>query len=415
MGSLWHPFAQMGSPSGEPLVIDRAEGVWIWDESGKRYIDGSAALWYSNLGHGRTEIAEVVSEQLRRLDAFPIFGDYANRPALELADRLERLAPWSGGKTFFGSGGGDAIETAAKLARSHFALRGEGTRVHLISRQSGYHGTHGYGTSLSGISANLTGWGPLDNSKSVVDRDSPAALEAEIERRGPESVAAFFCEPVIGAGGVFLPAPGYIEDVAEICARHGVLFIADCVICGFGRLGTWLGIDRWPVAPDMVALAKGITSGYLPLGALLVSPTVASPYFNSNGDSPMLRHGPTYAGHPACCAAGNAALDIYEREDLIGRGAELESALDAALAPLREHESIGAVRSGLGLIAGLDLAPDILAEDEGAVGRWRKGCRAEGLLLRGLGNGLAVSPPLPITEEEIEMIADALLRGLDAV
>jgi adenosylmethionine-8-amino-7-oxononanoate aminotransferase len=352
---------------------------------------------------------------LRRLDAFCIFNDYANRPALDLADRLAALAPWLDARVFLGSGGADAIETAAKLARAHFALEGAPERVHLIARDAGYHGTHGYGTSLAGIPLNGQGWGPRHSDVSVVSHDSVEALEAEIVRIDPERVAAFFCEPVIGAGGVIPPPPGYIEGVAEVCARHGVLFVADCVVCGFGRLGTWLGVDRWPVTPDMVTLAKGLTSGYQPLGALLVSPRVADHFFADGPGAPVLRHGPTYAGHPACCAAALAVLDIYERENLIPRGRELEGALEEVLAPLRDHPLVAEVRAGVGLLAGIDLRPDVLEAIPDAVLRWRDGCREAGLLVRMLGGGLAVSPPLVVSEADIEFLGSALSQGIEAV
>ena len=234
-----------------------------------------------------------------------------------------------------GSGGGDMIDTAAKLARLFHARRGEPGRVHLIGRDHGYHGTHGVGTSVGGIAANADGFGPLVGDVSHVPHDDAHALEAEIERVGAGRVAAFFCEPVIGAGGVHLPPAGYIEAVAEICRRHGVLFVADCVICGFGRLGTWFGIDRWPVEPDMIALAKGLSGGTLPVGALLVAPHVAEPFFTGRPGAPVLRHGPTYAGHPACCAAANVALDLYEREGLIERGRTLEEPLRGGARPAR--------------------------------------------------------------------------------
>ena len=201
------------------------------------------------------------STSCKTLDAYSIFGDFANEPALELADRLAALAPTPGSRVFLGSGGGDMIETAAKIARSYHAHNGEPRRVHLIGRAGGYHGTHGVGTSVGGIAANATGFGPLVPDVSSVPHDDVGALEEEILRIGAERVAAFFCEPVIGAGGVHLPPAGYIEGVAEVCARHGVLFVADCVICGFGRLGTWFGIDRWPVRPDLIAVAKGLSGG----------------------------------------------------------------------------------------------------------------------------------------------------------
>ncbi|MGE5407837.1 MAG: aspartate aminotransferase family protein, partial [Syntrophothermus sp.] len=307
----------------------------------------------------------------------------------------------------------DALDTAAKVARAHFAARGLPDRTHLISRRLGYHGTHGLGTSLGGIEANTVGWGRLAGDVSVVDFDDAGALEREILGVGPERVAAFFCEPVIGAGGVHHPPDGYLEEVAAICERYGVLFVADCVICAFGRLGTWLGIDRWPVVPDMIATAKGVTSGTLPLGALLVSGEVAAPFFTGEAGAPVLRHGQTYSGHPVSCAAALANLDILEREQLIPRGRDLEGVLAAALAPLQENELVGELRAGLGLMAALDLAPGVLAGVPGAVNRLQLDCRAEGVFVRPLGRGIAVSPPLIVTEGEIEAIASAIAAGLE--
>ncbi|MBS1868734.1 MAG: aspartate aminotransferase family protein [Actinobacteria bacterium] len=413
--ALWHPFADMGAVAHERLTLVRGEGAWVWDDAGRRYLDATAALWYANLGHGRREIAEAAARQLETLDAYSIFGDYANEPALELADRVAALAPSPGSKVFLGSGGGDMLDTAGKLARRWHAERGEPGRVHLIGREHGYHGTHGLGTSIGGIPANSAGLGTLVGDVSHVPHDDAAALEAEILRVGPERVAAFFCEPVIGAGGVRLPPDGYVEQVAAICRRHGVLFVADCVICGFGRLGTWLGIDRWPVQPDLIALAKGISGGTLPVGALIVAPHVAEPFFTDAPGAPVFRHGATYAGHPACCAAANAALDLYEREALIERGRTLERPLADALAPLAEHPLVGEVRAGLGFLAAVDLVEEARAADPAAVVRLQMACRAAGVLVRPLGTGIAVSPPLTVGERELEQIGDAIAHGLAAL
>jgi putrescine aminotransferase len=412
--ALWHPFADMGAVEAAPFVLDRAQDVWVWDKQGRRYLDATASLWCANLGHGRAEIAEAVERQLRRLDTYSIFGDYANRPALELAERIAALAPQPGARVFLGSGGGDAIETAAKLARAHFQLAGAPERVHLITREHGYHGTHGFGTSVGGIKANVVGWGPLVPHVSRVAHDSVEALEAEIERVGAERVAAFLCEPVIGAGGVRLPPDGYVEGVADACAQHGVLLVADCVIVAFGRLGTWLGIDRWPsVRPDLIALAKGITGGTLPLGAVIVAPHVAAPYFTPGPETPVLRHGPTYAGHPTCCAAALAALELYERDGLIERGRELEGVLADALAPLAGHPLVAEVRAGLGLLGAVELTPEARAEDPAAVQRLTHGCRDRGLLVRSLATGVAVSPPLTIAQAQIAEIGEGIAAALD--
>ena len=287
--------------------------------------------------------------------------------------------------------------------------------MHLISRTNGYHGTHGFGTSIGGIEANTANWGPLVPQTSSVAYDSLPALEQEILRVGPERVAAFFCEPVIGAGGVYPPPEGYIQGVADLCAEHGVLLVIDSVICAFGRLGTWFGIERWPdVRPDMITFAKGVTSGYLPLGGVIVDGAVAAPYFDGPG-SPMLRHGATYAGHPTCAAAALAVLDAYEAEDLIPRGQVLEQPLTDALAPLAAHDAVAEVRSGMGLLGAVALSEDALAADPAAVGKLAAGARAAGVLVRPLLRGVALSPPLIVDESHLQEAAEAIRVGLERV
>ena len=411
---LWHPFANMAEVDGNELVIDRAEDVWVYDEAGRRYLDGSGSLWYANAGHGRREIAAAVEEQLRKLDAYSTFAEMANRPALELANRLAELAPVDDARVFLGSGGGDAIDTAAKIARAHFHLRGEPSRTHLLSRAHGYHGTHGFGTSIAGIEANASGWGPLLSHTAVVEHDSVEALDRELRRLGPENVAAFFCEPVIGAGGVHLPPEGYLEGAARVCAEHGVLFIADEVICGFGRLGAWFGIQRWEgVRPDLITFAKGVTSGYLPVGGVIASGEVAEPFWKDGGA--MFRHGATYAGHPTCCAAALANLDVLEGECLITRAKELESELAAVLAPLEGDDQVAEVRAGLGLIAGVEIVPEVLSADPGAVAKVVRAAREHGVVVRPLLSSVAVSPPLTVRSEHLALIGESLARAFDAL
>ena len=320
-----------------------------------------------------------------------------------------------GARIFLTSGGGDSIDAAAKIARRHWIQQGQPERVHLLSRTQGYHGTHGFGTSIGGIEANTSNWGPLVPAVSAVAFDSLPALEAEIERVGPEHVAAFFCEPVIGAGGVYPPPEGYIEGVADLCAEHGILLVIDSVICGFGRLGTWYGIERWEdVRPDMITFAKGVTAGYLPLGGVVVSDTVAGPFFESPG-GPMLRHGATYAGHPACCAAAMAVMDVYERDGLFERSRALEGALAEALAPLASHDAVAEVRAGLGLLAAVQLSPEALEREPGAVAKVAAGARDAGVLVRPLLGAVAMSPPLTVEQEHIDLLADAIGRGLDSL
>jgi putrescine aminotransferase len=412
--SLWHPFSDMAAVRSGELVIERGEGIWLWDEDGNRYLDGSASLWYCNVGHGRAEIADAAAAQLKKLEAWSIFGDAATPPALEVAERLAELSSLDGAKIFLTTGGGDAIDTAAKLARLYWQVLGQPERVHIVSRTRAYHGTMAFGTSIGGIEANRIGYGPLVPSTSQAQWDSPDALKEELERVGPERVAAFFAEPVIGAGGVLPPPESYIEAVAEICRDAGVLFVCDSVICGFGRLGTWFGFERFGVEPDLVTFAKGVTSGYLPLGGVVVSGRVAEPFWTEPGRV-TVRHGQTYSGHAAVCAAALANLDILERERLIPRGAELEDELLATLAPLADHPLVGEVRGGTGLMAGIAFDQDALASDPALPTKAYKATRPHGVILRALGDCLAVSPPLTIASTEIQLIHDAVRAGLDAL
>lgn len=411
---LWHPFADMAAVDGNELTLASADGCWVTDADGKRYLDASASLWCCNLGHRVPEVNAAIAEQLDQLDSYSLFGDYGNAQARRLAERLAALAPVDDARVFLTSGGGDSIDTAAKLARAHFQLKGQPQRVHLIGRTQGYHGTHGVGTSIGGIEANTSGWGPLLPHTSSVPFDSLEALEAELHRVGPGNVAAFFCEPVVGAGGVLLPPPGYLEGAAALCREHGVLFVVDAVICAFGRLGTWFGIERFGVRPDMIAFAKGVTGGILPLGGVVVSGEIAAPYFAAPG-GPIFRHGPTYSGHPACCAAANAALDVYERDGLLARGRELEGELAAALEPLAAHPAVAGVRAGIGLMAAVQLTPEVLAVVPGAPGALQRAAREAGVLVRGLGGGIAVSPPLTISPDELRLIGVALAEAVDAL
>jgi adenosylmethionine-8-amino-7-oxononanoate aminotransferase len=412
--SLWHPFSDMASVRGNEIVISRGEGVWLWDEDGNRYLDGSASLWYCNVGHGRAEIADAVAAQMKKLEAWSIFGDAATPPALDLAERLAGISSLDDAKIFLTTGGGDAIDTAAKLVRLYWQVLGQPERLHIISRTAAYHGTMAFGTSIGGIEANRVGYGPLVPSTSQVQWDSPEALREEIERVGVDRVGAFFMEPVIGAGGVLPPPDGYVEAVADICRDTGVLFVCDSVICAFGRLGTWLGFERFGVEPDLVTFAKGVTSGYLPLGGVVVSGRVAEPFWTEPGRI-MVRHGQTYSGHAAVCAAALANIDILEREGLVARGRELERELHETLSELEDHPLVEEVRGGTGMMVAVALAADALAEDPRLPAKADKAIRPHGVILRALGQALAVSPPLTITSDEIRFLRDGVRAGLDAL
>ncbi len=404
----------MAAVSRSELVIVRGEGVFVWDDQGRRYLDGSSSLWYANVGHGRTEIRDAITAQLSELESFHTFGDFANRPALELAERLAALAPQQGSKIFLTNGGGDSIETATKLARLVHRLRGEPERQHLISRAGGYHGTHGIGTSILGMPYKDE-FGPLVEQTSQIPWDDAAALEKEIRRLGPESVAAFVFEPVIGSGGVLVPPDGYLRDVERICRSHGVLTIADVVIGGFGRLGTWLGVERFGLTPDLIVFAKGVTSGYLPLGGVIAAPHIAAPFWSTDGAGHTFAHGTTYAGHPACCAAANANLDLLARDGLVSRALDLESGFHQRLGELRGHDHVAEIRGGVGLMAAVVLDPELVRREPGAAERlWRR-AREAGLLTRWLSDGVALAPPLTIEDEHVELALDALASALDGL
>jgi adenosylmethionine-8-amino-7-oxononanoate aminotransferase len=409
---FWHPFSDMSTVKDSEFVVDHAEDVWVWDTEGRRYFDGTASLWYANVGHGRSEIAAAVAAQMTRLETYSAFGDFGNRPANELARRLAAVAPVPGAKVFFGSGGGDGIEIAAKLARRYWSAIGAPQRTVILSRRNSYHGTHGFGTALAGIEPNRHGFGELIVDTERVERDDANDLERTIERLGRDRVAAFFIEPVVGAGGVYPPPPGYIEEVAEICKSSGVLLVVDAVICGFGRLGTWFGIERWGVEPDMIVFAKGVTSGYLPLGGTVISERIAEPFWSGPGRL-VFRQGATYAGHATCCAAALANLDLLERDGLLARGRELEGELKRALEPLARHELISELRGGTGLLASLEISAAALERLPGAVTEVFKATREHGVLVRPLGTSVALSPPLTATPEQFQMAAEAIGAGLD--
>jgi putrescine---pyruvate transaminase len=406
---LWHPFAAMGKIDGHEFVVVRGEGCTVWDAEGNEYVDATAGLWFANVGHGRTEIADAVAEQLRTLAAYHIFGDYANDSALELAARLAALAPVEDAAVFFGSGGGEAVDTAAKIVRRYWALVGQPQRTVIVSRRFAYHGTNAYGTSLSGIPAVRDGYGTLVGDVAEVAHDDPAELERVLDELG-DRAAAFIGEPMIGAGGVIPPPTDYWPEVERICRERDVLVIGDEVISGFGRLGTWFGCERYRFTPDLITCAKGVSSGYVPLGAVVVSGRVREPFWRE--DAPPFLHGGTYAGHPGACVAGLVNLDIIERESLVERAASLESVLHELLEPLRDEKGVADVRSA-GLAAAVELDADLLEANPGAPLAAVLAARRHGVLTRALrGVALQISPPLVVTEDELATIADGIGAGV---
>jgi adenosylmethionine-8-amino-7-oxononanoate aminotransferase len=399
---------------GGELVLDRGDGVHVWDEDGRRYIDATAGLWYCNVGFGRAEIADAAAAQLGRLSTYSTFGDVSNRPAIELAERVADLSPDPDDKVFFTSGGSDSIDTAAKMARRYWQLLGQTDRTMFITREHAYHGMHVAGTSLAGIGANASGYGTLVADVARVAWDSPDALRDAIDVATPERVAAFFCEPVIGAGGVFAPPEGYLERVRSICREAGVLFVADEVITGFGRMGDWFASNRLDLQPDLITCAKGITSGYLPMGAVVASPRVAEPFWN--GTAGLWRHGYTYSGHATVAAAALANLDILEREALPKRALELEADLADALMQLAAHPIVDEVRAGNGVLAAVQLSTQAIREDATLPARAVRACRDAGVMTRTLATGgLQVSPALVIDRAELAELRDGFGEALDAL
>jgi putrescine---pyruvate transaminase len=416
MTRFWHPVSDMRAvqASGE-LILDRGEGCHLWDDQGNRYVDSTGGLWYANVGYGRTEIADAAAAQMRKLHAYSHYGDVSSRPTTDLAERISELAPMPDAAVFFTSGGGESIETVVKLVRRYWSLAGQPDRTVIISRERAYHGLAGYGTSIVGTEAFKVGVGPLAGGTARVAWDSAEALETTIEELGPEHVAAFFCEPIIGAGGILLPPEGYLQAVQEICRRHGVLFVVDEVICGYGRVGDWFASSRVGIEPDAITFAKGITSGYVPLGGVIVGSRLQEPFW-SGTEAGVWRHGYTYSGHASAAAAAHANLDIIEREGLVARGLELETEIPAALAPLLAHELVTEIRGGFGAVTAVQIDPALLADDPGLTDRVTFRARRHGVLTRTLvGGGLQISPPLVITREELDEVASGLAGALDDV
>jgi adenosylmethionine-8-amino-7-oxononanoate aminotransferase len=390
------------------VVLRSGDGVYVTDVHGRRYLDATGGLWYCSVGHGRVAIADATRDQMARLAAYSAFGPYATEPTVQLAERLARMAPLDDGVVFFTSGGSDAVDTAAKLARRYWDVKGRPERRILVARSSAYHGMNAYGTSLAGIPVNREGYGgALIDEVVVVGRDDPEALRALLAERGHE-VAAVIGEPVIGAGGVYPPAEGYWPEVVRLCADADVLLIADEVISGFGRLGTTWGSERFGIRADIVTFAKGVTSGYLPLGGILVGGRVKDAFWGGAPGGPLFRHGYTYSGHAAACAAAMANLDILEQEGLIDRVRELEPAFVARASALTSLPSVGEVRA-IGLMAAVELAADVLATAPDAGERIVVAARAYGLLSRTLGGrALQVSPAFVVTEPQMDAMFGAI-------
>jgi adenosylmethionine-8-amino-7-oxononanoate aminotransferase len=370
---LWMHFTRMAAyRDGDVPTIVRGDGAYVWDANGKRYLDGLAGLFVVNAGHGRQELADAASKQASELAYFPLWS-YAHPKAIELADRIAGLTPGDLNRIFFTTGGSEAVESAWKLARAYFKRKGEPLRHKVVSRYVAYHGTSMGALSLTGIPPFKVDFEPLVPGGIKVPnanfyrapefcKDDEAAfgvwaadeIERAILREGPETVCAVFLEPVQNAGGCLPPPAGYFQRVREICDRYGVLLVSDEVICAWGRLGEYFGAQRYGYQPDIITTAKGLTSGYSPLGAMITSDALIEPFL---GDRQMFAHGITFGGHPVSCAVALANLDIFEREDLVGHVRRNSGAFRATLEKLHDLPIVGDVR-GDGFFFGIELVKD---------------------------------------------------------
>ena len=362
---LWRHFAPVGGDDELPVFV-RGDGCSLWDTEGRRHLDALSSLFCVNAGHGRAELAEAAGAQAREL-AYATTWDTAHPRAIELAERIARLAPGDLDRVFFTSGGSESVESALKLARAHHRLRGEPSRVKVIARELAYHGTTFGALSATGLPSARTPFEPMmpggchvphtDLYRAPEGRDPLWAADAIEERilfEGPGTVAAVILEPVQNSGGCLPPPPGYFARTREICDRHGVLLISDDTICGWGRLGTWFGAQRFDLVPDIITTAKGLTSAYVPMGAMIVSERVAEPFVESGEP---FAHGLTFGGHPVAAAVALANLDVIEREDLLGHVRRHEADLQAALEGLFDIPIVGDVR-GAGYFWGIELVAD---------------------------------------------------------
>jgi len=435
--NLWLHFTRMSAyADAEVPVIVRGSGQYVYDQHGKRYLDGLSGLFVSQIGHGNREVAEAAARQASELAYFPLWS-YAHPRAVELATRLADLAPGDLNRVFFTTSGSEAVESAWKLAKQYFKQTGQPGRYKVISREIAYHGTSMGALAVTGLASIKYPFEPMTpggvrvpntnfyRAPEFVAADLAAfgrwaadEIERAIEREGPESVAAVYLEPVQNSGGCFPPPPGYFERVREICDRHGVLLVSDEVICAFGRLGYYFGSDRYGYQPDIITFAKGVTSGYAPLGGMIASDALMEPF--SEGTATFL-HGVTFAGHPVSCAVALANLDVFEKEDLLGNVRANEAAFRATLERLYDLPIVGDVR-GAGYFYGIELVKDkatreTFNEDESE--RLLRGFLSHALFDAGLvcrtddrGDPVVqLAPPLTCTQQHFDEM-EQILRGV---
>jgi adenosylmethionine-8-amino-7-oxononanoate aminotransferase len=394
-----HSYSRPAATADTFIRIVEGQGARVRDAEGRDYVDALASLWYCNAGHGRVEIADAVRDQMVRLAGFHTFDRFTNDPAEALTERLAGLAPMDGARVFLTSGGSESVDTAIKLARVAQHQAGHTQRTLVISRAPSYHGVSYGAVSATGLPANQAGFGPLVPDVIQVPHDSLDAIDEVLAERG-DQLAAIISEPVVGAGGVLPPGDGYLQGLRERCDRHGGFLILDEVITGFGRLGHWFGAQRYGVRPDMVTFAKAVTSGYQPLGGVLVGPEVLAPL--EADSSWLLRHGYTYGGHPSACAAALANLDIFEREGLVERAVKVGQRLESVLRSTIDGDRIVGVR-GDGAVWAAAFGDGI----DGVAVRDRM--LEHGVIARPIGPPtMAFCPPLVITDDDIDRCGEAL-------
>jgi 4-aminobutyrate---pyruvate transaminase len=419
-----------------PLILDRAEGIYVWDTNGKRYIEGLAGLWCASLGYGNRELIEAAREQMLKLSFTHLFGGRSHEPAIALAEKIKEIAPAPTSKVFFTSSGSEANDTQIKLAWYYNNARGKTKKKKVISRMRAYHGVTIATASLTGLPLFHADfdlpmarvlhtdcphyWRGAEPGESEEDYATRLArnLEQLIHREDPETVAAFIAEPVLGAGGIIVPPRTYFEKVHAVLARYDIALIADEVICGFGRTGNWFGSQTFDIHPDTVTLAKAITSAYVPLGALTVSEPVYQALADESKKLGTFAHGFTYSGHPVACAVALKAIEIYERSQIVQHVQRVTPVFQMRLKALAEHPLVGEAR-GIGLMGGLELVKSKSTKEsfdprQGVGPKVVSLAQDEGLICRSIaGDTIALCPPLVIDGAEINLAFDALARALD--
>jgi len=397
--ALLHPFSPPAMPEGDFIEIVRGEGSLVFDSDGREYVDAMANLWLCQVGHGRTEIIDAVTAQMRQIEAYNTFAPFTNGPASRVAEMIAERSPHPDGRVFLGCSGSEAVDTALKIARQVQQRRGHTGRQVIVKRTNGYHGTNFGGTSAQGIAPNREGWGDLVPHFVEVPHDDLEAMASVFAEQG-DRIAAVLTEPLQGAGGVFPPVDGYLEGLRRLCDDNGALLIFDEVICGFGRTGEWFGAQTFGVTPDLITFAKGVTSGYLPLSGVILSRAVCEELEEPGF---LLRTGYTYSGHQASCAAGIANLDIMEREGLDQRANHVGERLQEGLRALQADGLIESWR-GMGAVYAAELGRDSIPV--------RNEILANGVIVRPIGTCLAICPPLVITDDEVGRVIDTMAAAL---